>query len=42
LDKFIGFSTGNTMKISSSSWKAEKRSCKGALKFEVPKMPKMS
>ena len=29
------------LKISSSSWKTEKKSYKGALKLEVPKMPKV-
>ena len=30
------------LKISSSSWKTAKESPQGALKSEVPKMPKMS
>jgi hypothetical protein len=30
------------LKISSSSWKTKEISSKGALKLEVPKMPKMS
>jgi hypothetical protein len=30
------------LKINSSSWKTEKKSSKGALKLEVPKMTKMS
>jgi hypothetical protein len=34
--------TRSCLIISSSSWKAEKKSSKGALKLEVPKMPKMS
>jgi hypothetical protein len=30
------------LKINCSSWKTDKKSSKGALKLEVPKMPKMS
>jgi hypothetical protein len=30
------------LKINSSSWKTDKKSSKGALKLEVPKMTKMS
>jgi hypothetical protein len=33
---------GSYLKISSSSWKTEKISSKGALKLEVPKMTKMT
>jgi len=34
--------TRSCLKISSSSWEADKKSSQGALKLEVPKMPKMS
>jgi hypothetical protein len=34
--------TRSCLKISSSSWETDKKSSQGALKLEVPKMPKMS
>jgi hypothetical protein len=40
--KVFGNFTISYLKISSSSWKTAKKSYKGALKLEVPKMPKMS
>jgi hypothetical protein len=38
---FLSKETRIYLKISSSSWKTEEISSKGALKLEVPKMPKV-